>query len=60
MTSASGAQPPPRQVIFIDFSGVISTDEFWLALRQAGHPLREQVEAGMGGGTPLASINAKN
>lgn len=34
-------------MIFIDFGGVISTDEFWLSLRQEGHPLREQVEAGM-------------
>jgi hypothetical protein len=47
MTSAGGTQPPPKRVIFIDFGGVISIDEFWLSLRQEGHPLREQVDAGM-------------
>ncbi len=34
MTSAGGTQPPPKRVIFIDFGGVISIDEFWLSLRQ--------------------------
>lgn len=47
MTSESGAQPPPRQVIFIDFGGVISTDEFWLSLRQDGHPLKARLDTGM-------------
>jgi len=28
MTSASGTQPPTRRVIFVDFGGVTSTDEF--------------------------------
>jgi hypothetical protein len=41
MTSESGTQPPPRPVIFADFGGVISTDEFWLSPRQDGHPLRD-------------------
>ena len=47
MTSAGGTQLPPKRVIFIDFGGVISIDEFWLSLGQEGHPLREQVDAGM-------------
>ena len=46
MTSASARQPPPRRVICVDWGGVISDDEFWLSLRQAGHPLKEQVDAG--------------
>jgi hypothetical protein len=42
MTSAGG----PR-VIFVDFGGVISTDEFWLSLRQDGHPLKARLDTGM-------------
>ena len=38
---------PSRRIIFIDFGGVISTDEFWLSLRQDGHPLKARLDAGM-------------
>lgn len=35
------------RVIFIDFGGVISVDEYWLSLRADGHPLKARLDAGM-------------
>jgi hypothetical protein len=43
-----------RQVVFVDWHGVLSRDPFWASIREsATHPLRAQIEAG------LADIFAK-
>jgi hypothetical protein len=34
---------PAGRVIFVDFGGVISDDEFWLSLPADGHPLKARV-----------------
>jgi FMN phosphatase YigB (HAD superfamily) len=44
--SGTGGSRPAR-VIFVDFGGVISDDEYWLSLRQHGHPLKARLDAGM-------------
>lgn len=45
------AAPKPasrrRSLIFMDWGGVLSSDEYWLSLRGNGHPLKARVDAGM-------------
>ena len=35
------------RVVFVDFGRVISDDEYWLSLREDGHPLKARLDAGM-------------
>jgi FMN phosphatase YigB (HAD superfamily) len=42
--------PLAGRVIFSDWHGVLSTDPFWVSIRQSvAHPLHKQLEAGMAG-----------